>query len=438
MRDGRRIIGDAVAAIALGGVFQAGVGVAFAAAVVDAGLDVHGAEGFRRGGQGAAADGVGAAADVLVSQAARHVGEVLLKGADGGVVAGQDGGLAGSVGDGVAAGEGVEDAIDLLGHGGRDDASLALLGGEEFENRAVGDEAAVVGAFVDGSLEEIDVPAVDEIAVHSVAGWVTHGEDERLARAVPHVCELVGVVKDLEKEGDEVDGVGSRAWTAVVGPALRVRHVGLVIGRVEVDAVPAGGEEDLSAETIGAVLGGEAGGLRGGSRVVEADKGDGSRGKVRGGVALEWITSQHAETLGESLESVVVGARTLEVVGSHATEDTDAIADVGDLLKGSVLVLVVERGGPVVGKILLDGAGGAGRSASLLIGHVKSEAIATGDGVDVAADLARGNNGIGTLVHDTACTGDSEKGRGGCGKSGDQAECDGAGSVHVVGSGRAS
>jgi hypothetical protein len=40
--------------------------------------------------------------------------------------------------------------------------------------------------------------------------------------------------------------VGVRALTVV--DAVRVRHVGLVIGRVEVNTIPTGGEKDLSPE----------------------------------------------------------------------------------------------------------------------------------------------------------------------------------------------
>ena len=50
-----------------------------------------------------------------------------------------------------------------------------------------------------------------------------------------------------------MDGVRGRA-VATVEILDRVGHVRLVVGRVQVNTIPAGGEEDLRAHSIGAVV----------------------------------------------------------------------------------------------------------------------------------------------------------------------------------------
>jgi hypothetical protein len=206
--------------------------------------------------------------------------------------------------------------------------------------------------------------------------------------------------------------------------------VRLVVGRIKVDTVPARGEEDLSTHTIGAVLGRETVGGTGAATVIETNEADSLRGEVVGVVALEGVTSKHTETLGEGLELVVVGTRTLEIVDSHTAIDTSTIARLLDVLERSVLVLVVERRGPVVWEILLDGAWGAARRTSIGVIHVEGKAVTTRDGVDMAGDLARGNNGVGTLGDNTTRAGHTEESSSRCGKSGSQAE-DLSGSVHL-------
>jgi hypothetical protein len=68
-----------------------------------------------------------------------------------------------------------------------------------------------------------------------------------------------------------------RGWAiATVGRLDRVGHVGLVVSRVQVYAIPAAGEDDLSAEAIGTVMLRE-GGIRTRGKlaaVVEADIAD--------------------------------------------------------------------------------------------------------------------------------------------------------------------
>ena len=112
------------------------------------------------------------------------------------------------------------------------------------------------------------VPAIHEVAVQSVTGRVTIGEDE--AATVVHLVERLYAEPKLIEDGDEMVWVRGRA--AAVVDAVRVGHVGLVIGRVEVYTIPAGREKDLSPETIWAVSVGESFSLRYG-RTIEVNAG---------------------------------------------------------------------------------------------------------------------------------------------------------------------
>jgi hypothetical protein len=61
-------------------------------------------------------------------------------------------------------------------------------------------------------------------------------------------------------------------WALAAVDAVRVGHVRLVIGRVEVYAIPAAREKDLSPEAIWAIRVGESWSLRLG-RTIEVDAG---------------------------------------------------------------------------------------------------------------------------------------------------------------------
>lgn len=352
-------------------------------------------------------------------------------GSDGRVVAAGDGCLVRARGDGVAAGKLLENAEDLLIDGRRNNAGLALLGSEEVEDITVGDETTVVGAGINGLLESVNIPSVDKVTVEPVASWVTLSKDERLAVSVPLVLEIVDAVEHLVEERDHVDGVGVGALAVVQRAAHRVSHVRLVVSRVKVHTIPARWEEDLSTKTVRAVCSRHARGLRTRSGVIEAHEADGLGSKVISTVALERVTSDHAEALGESLEGVIVRSRTLEVVDGHATVDTVTITNLRNVLEGTVLVLVVKLWGPVVGKILLDRAGRADRGTSLGVVHFKSEAIASRNGVDVSGNSVRADDGVCTLSENATWAWHSEESRCRCSKSGDQAESSGAGSVHL-------
>lgn len=135
---------------------------------------------------------------------------------------------------------------------------MRLLSSEKVELVTVLDKTAVIETGVGSGLEDLDVPAIDEITVEAVAGRITHGKHKWLPAILGYPpVKVDGGVDDLVEERDEMYGVGSRAWTIVVRVLSRVSHVGHVVGRVEVDTIPAGWEEDLSTNTVWAGLVGE-------------------------------------------------------------------------------------------------------------------------------------------------------------------------------------
>ena len=64
----------------------------------------------------------------------------------------------------------------------------------------IADLAAVGKAVIDGFLKDINIPAVDKIAVKAVASRVAAGKDERLRVAVPLINKTVSVIQDLEED----------------------------------------------------------------------------------------------------------------------------------------------------------------------------------------------------------------------------------------------
>jgi len=81
----------------------------------------------------------------------------------------------------------------------------------------------------------------------SVASWVAVGEDE----AAWHVLEGIGLPDGLEEEDWQVYWMG--LWTDTVLDQRWEGGVTLVIIRIEVLAVPTGGEDDLSTDTVYAI-----------------------------------------------------------------------------------------------------------------------------------------------------------------------------------------
>jgi hypothetical protein len=273
-------------------------------------------------------------------------------GSGGGLAGGGAGlegvGIAGTVLDWDVTAKTLGGAGAVVGHedlGHLLDFALALLGlglQRGREDGAVFDAAGQVGAGVDGGLERVDVPAVHEVAVVSVAwrllvwecggggrerkrtGGVTVGPDELAVFAV----KGVGVPDGLEEERGETDREILGAVAAV--DHAGVRDVALVVIGVNVLAVPARGEEELGADTLRAVgievtlVGHEVAvaralGLAGVVHAVEAERllHESLLGHVIGGplrcrrvgdgtgeVTHARVSGNHLEALGESLDVV--------------------------------------------------------------------------------------------------------------------------------------
>lgn len=128
-------------------------------------------------------------------------------------------------------------SINILAHGGRDRAPVRL--GDALGLEAVAQQRG----RVHGALERVALPAEDVVGVGAVAGAVLVAPDERLRPVLgPEVAvvERPRVPHGLERHVWHADRVRGRAGPVrhEAAPA-RVVHVVLVVGRVEVLAVPA-------------------------------------------------------------------------------------------------------------------------------------------------------------------------------------------------------
>lgn len=352
---GSKGVGKRATTVALSGVLETSVVQTTVLAVRQTTLNGHVRGHVARVRQSTAADRVRSATNVVPTSDVLVVDGVVTKSSSIGAASLRVRGSARAVGDRVAAGQLLKFTGDGFVDGRSNDTGRGLGAGEEVEDRAISDETRVVVAGVGGLLKSGNIPAVEEITVEPVASRIALSEDERLGGTVPPI-ETGSRVDDFVEDGNHVNRVSCRARTVVVRVLGRVGHVRLVVGRVKVDTIPARGEENLGTQAIRADLVGKAASVRRGTAVVKADKADGLTGKVVATCTLERITSEHAETLGESGEVVVVGTTSLQVVNSHTTEDTLAITGLRDIDECAVLGLVVELGRPVVGHVLLDGA----------------------------------------------------------------------------------
>ena len=305
------------------------------------------------------------------------------------------------------------------------ESALAGLGVRlDVEERAVLDASRVVLAGVKSLLEELlRFPAHLEVTVVAVASGVTVRKSELAVLA----SELVGGPDGLEEQERVVDivALGALALLHKVG----VGNVGVVVVRVGL-AGTAARETNLETHAVLAVLvhvglGGELVAVErrlGSTSVVQAVEAKGSLGEpllvvgllgpgaegLIGERAVErtevLVSGDHLEALGEGLNVVHV----VKVVGEKT-------ADLGNHDGGAVAVDEVERGSPVGGLVLGDGAGGASALGSQVgVGRVHGEVLrvlledafhvwhdrtltsATSDGVDVVGDLAGVHDGIHT------------------------------------------
>ena len=176
--------------------------------------------------------------------------------------------------------------------------------------------------------------------------------------------------------------MGVRAQTIIVCSDWE-SHVGFVVWHVEIDAIPAGREEDLLSEAVRAVVVGEATCLGfGRATIIEAVEGDGLRWEVGTTRALERVTRDHAEARWERLETSAGTAIALQIVDSSTTYLIDT-------LECAILSCVVECWDPVVAVVSDYCAGGAGGCLGRVVVHRKVEAIASHNGVNMARHRSR-------------------------------------------------
>lgn len=149
----------------------------------------------------------------------------------------------------------------------------------------------VAGALVNGIGQDVLVPAADEVAMEGVSHSVTIRKYESTAASsVGDGLQRASVVDKLVEQGHELDWVRGRTVAGIRLAVDRVCDVRLVVGRVQVDTVPARGEDDLGTHAVQARSGGQCRGLwaTGACCVVQTDEADGlgSRRVGEGGIEV--------------------------------------------------------------------------------------------------------------------------------------------------------
>lgn len=142
-----------------------------------------------------------------------------------------------------------------------------------------------------------------EIAMEPIPSRIAIGKHKRLLVRIPF--KHIRAIRNLVEEGQKVLWVGVGASATVEIAVLGIRHMALVILRVEILAVPAGREDHFRTYALGTFLVGQAGKF-----AVSADAAvtDGLASKVLGVDAFHRVTGEHAEVLGEGNQFVVVWA----------------------------------------------------------------------------------------------------------------------------------
>lgn len=197
-----------------------------------------------------------------------------------------------------------------------------------------------------------------------------------LAGAIPGVVlVLSGVPHDLVH--DLWNGDRMRAWACwgAETSAVGISNVALVVRRIEIFAVPAGGEDDGSPNAARAILVGKLSSVFGiaGSEalaVAHAAMADGCFVGFFG----HWVAGDHAEAGLEGGHLAVLGA-VWHVVDGHASVLLEPnIGELRHTVESAVLGrLEVQGGSPVVAEVLGVGArstGGLGRRIVLLWLHL--------------------------------------------------------------------
>jgi len=203
---------------------------------------------------------------------------------------------------------------------------------------------------VHGALERIALPAKDVVGVLAETSVVARAEVEGLldARGPSRlVVELGSVPDDLEHQLRDTNGVAGRAGTAQgeEGGGARgwVGNVVLVVGRIQVLAVPARGEVDVCANAAGAGLFGEADmvdtAALAGSRRVAAKVG----ARVAAEAVLQLLVGNGCSLVGVSRKHAEAGleGRDLAGLGRDVVDEDAAVG----LCAEAVVELVPVGGG---------------------------------------------------------------------------------------------
>jgi hypothetical protein len=191
------------------------------------------------------------------------------RGATGGEIGGTCGG--GAVGHLDTSREVRHGALDVLlgswiGRRARVHLRACLETALVLEHGALRDFPRAICAILHRARKHVVVPPVEEVAVQSVAGRVPVRENK--PPAVVQLVEWVHTEPHFIEDGYDVDWMRRRALAGI--DATWIRHMGLVIRRVEVHTIPAAREEHLCSETIWAARVCESWCLRL-SRAVEVD-----------------------------------------------------------------------------------------------------------------------------------------------------------------------
>lgn len=271
-------------------------------------------------------------------------------------------------------------------------ALMVLQEGEDpLVSTAGGIAVRVAVAVVDRTLEHTVFPAVVEVCVVPVPGGITVRKYKGLVgvhRLRTNLVELAGVPVELHEDTGEVDGILGVQAVAAIRASRAESNVGLVVGRVDVLAVPAAGEVDLRADAGRALLLGKAGVLGGLAVEVEAEEVDGQLRGARSVVGPQGgVSTEHAEVRRERRRGSSLVVK--EVVDDGATVQAR---------EASIGPLEVKKRGPVVGLVLFDWDGATLAFAHVLGGGSEAEVAPAEDDVGVPRYLARVDDRIDTLL----------------------------------------
>lgn len=79
-------------------------------------------------------------------------------------------------------------------------------------------------------------------------------------------------------------------------------------------------------------------------------------------------------------------------------------SDLFHKLETTILILIVQRGSPVVGVVTMYSARGTGGCLSVCIVHLEIEAVTAHDSMDMTGYVARTDDGVGTLDNERRST----------------------------------